>query len=332
MRASIDLNTAIANAVEMVNEDMTSYGPIKEVGSSNYHQKNSYINRANEVGLELLQSGHSWAGEMYYSALLDEIFKREKTYDEKFNKGIVYANLGIAQIRNDKIDSGIAYLIAADDEDRPFVGEKYTVLNTPLWRQFEVELLRFVSQITNRHGVHAQFDFSFLINLFESQSVGDRLFLSVTLWTINQHLNRYRAIPNSMSRGRLYSALADLCLVTETLVRKKRRTSEAKPPSFKTLLEAAIPGCVHDKDNRKFYTTSTPSEFNDRLNILIALPTDTTRWISCLVLTRNYMAHRFDYLTDMQSTEDFFKDAYPKAMENTVLALLCLNKAGALQG
>lgn len=320
-----ELKQIIEQGLRVLKEDMVMYGPVDFLGP--YENKNRYIERANQLGVLLLRSGLNWEGEIYYSELLRLIREQEKENGTQYNKGIVFANLGLTQVRNDKFDEGVGYFIAADDEDRPFVTPDYTVLNTWLWDNFEAELIHFAVDTCKAQMADAVFSSDIIQNLFRGLSVEDRLFLSGSLWAIMKNGKYYLETPNKYTRGRLYSALSDTCLLSETLVRKKYRLINGitnEPRGFRELLDKVVPGCVHNKKGENTFGAKTPLEFSEKLSLLSRIQTQPSRWISCLLLTRNYIAHRFDYLTGMSATDDFFKDTYSLAVENSLSALLYL--------
>ena len=75
--------------------------------SGAYEAKNYYFNRANELFLRNVELSDLYA-EMYYLRMLTEISNYEQESGKHFNKGMVYANLGIARILAGKFDLGIA--------------------------------------------------------------------------------------------------------------------------------------------------------------------------------------------------------------------------------
>jgi hypothetical protein len=58
--------------------------------------------------------------ERYYAILLKEIKQYEISNTTNFNKGMVYANLGVCQVAQGKIDEGFANILKAHIEDEPY--------------------------------------------------------------------------------------------------------------------------------------------------------------------------------------------------------------------
>ena len=103
-------------------------------------KKNDYFNEANNYCMvSLWQLKLYDLCERYYAILLEEI----RTYEDKkttnFNKGMVYANLGVTKIVQGKIDEGFANILKALIEDEPCHKKDSSVLvfKNPLFKQFE---------------------------------------------------------------------------------------------------------------------------------------------------------------------------------------------------
>ena len=88
---------------------------------TNYNEKNEYFNEANNIcQLSLWKFGLLDLCERYYALLLKEIRDYERNQSTNFNKGMVYANLGVSQVAQGKIDVGFANLLKAHIEDEPY--------------------------------------------------------------------------------------------------------------------------------------------------------------------------------------------------------------------
>jgi hypothetical protein len=71
--------------------------------------------------------------------MLETIGRFERKYEYNHNKGMVYANLGISQAAQKKIDEGFANILKALDEDRGYLEDKpeLVIFNNTLFRQTE---------------------------------------------------------------------------------------------------------------------------------------------------------------------------------------------------
>ena len=124
-------------------EDMersTSYEPHRE--GFKREQKDYYTFRANnKFGIRVMgkpeEKIHPFYSDFYYAELINIINQYEDISHKHFNKGIVFANLGIAQIAQNKFDAGIAHLLTAEWEDREVANPKEFILDSRLWGQFE---------------------------------------------------------------------------------------------------------------------------------------------------------------------------------------------------
>jgi len=213
----------IRNGLIQLKEDMEScdsFDPRKP-----YEEKDKYFTRANSKGVRVLRRGHHCTAEQYFQAMVQAIVEHERQCGKSFNKGMVYANLGIAQLRNGKTDSGIAHLLAADAEDRPIVPPDHSILNTDLWLQFEKPIVfGMLTALNKEPGAALNFavDEAFLNHLLKTMGEQDRLFLSGTVLALHHNLEQNKVRENAYTWGRLYSCLKDLCLLTESLLRKRQ--------------------------------------------------------------------------------------------------------------
>ena len=149
------MNALIQVGLSFLREDFPNNPSADECNE--YEEKNWYFNRANEVGIRLIDSRNYWEAERYFAAMLQGIGRYEKLSGKRFNKGIVYANLGISQIANGKIDIGIANLLTAEEEDRDITKGDFDVLTSSLWIPFERKAANlFFTRAGNYHQVQFQ--------------------------------------------------------------------------------------------------------------------------------------------------------------------------------
>jgi hypothetical protein len=330
----IDLNGMIQHGLLMLNEDIQKYPSIDQV--MEYSEKNHYINRANQHGLFLLRSGFHWAAEVYYDVLLSEILKYQKTTNRIFNKGIVYANLAVAEIRGGKIDIGIAHLLRAEAEDRP-VDPEFKILETILWDQFESRIREYLLSLNALSKDVFEIDERFLRSFLGGiKFVEDRIFLSGTLLSIEYNRWAMSGETNSYSLGRFYSGLKDICLLTESLLRKHQypNGTSGKNILLPPLLEGAVGDQLFNKklvQDKKLASAPDLATFLRKLEDFAQVTPVERSWLYYLALIRNFTGHHFDISDTAQSPsgKTFFPDLYEIALQNVLLAFLYLKNIGA---
>jgi hypothetical protein len=191
-----------------------------------YQEKNAYFEEVVRIGASLISDeGFVAPAEHYYRSMVDTIRDYERQNSKPFNKGMVYANLGVILTAHANLDEGIHYLLLADKEDAPFMNIPHGVLTGGLWRQFEDRhVIRHLLQLdaNAQAGLHFQVTEPFIMAFLERIALADRLLLETTIWTIFRNLEFNSVHSNEYTRGRLYSGTRDICLLTETLLRKKQ--------------------------------------------------------------------------------------------------------------
>jgi hypothetical protein len=273
--------------------------------------------------------------------MLDTITQYEQENNKHFNKGIAYANLGIAQIANGNLDEGIHHLLLADKDDAPFRVNPHGVLESILWKQFENRhiIARLMLLTTNSDAsLHLRVDKAFILGFLGRMELPERLLLETTIWTIYRNLDFNRVNSNDYTRGRLHSGLKDICLLTETLLRKKQIADgivpvnslimlgdrRGRPPG---LLSNALSGhgIGYSANMLPTGANSLVEFLNNLEHILNASPSPEVRRIYCLHLVRNFTGHHFDVSSQVLSAtgKEFF-DLYEVTLSNILAAVLYL--------
>lgn len=207
--------------------------------SRGYSAKNDYFSRANNLGMAalwgqpikiLLDSGHvlefsGWDAVKQYDEAMRLLVERyEQETGKRFNKGMLYANLGVAMIVSGQRESGIFHMMAADYEDRDFIkpGLARSIVDSDLWTQFE--RLDFQDWIPDALADVAEFPVhpteqqcSDLLGRIKSPE--ERLFLTSAIMQVRQHLVKAQE-GNSFSISEVFSGLRDLCTFVEHRVRR----------------------------------------------------------------------------------------------------------------
>lgn len=334
----IDVDALIQQGLALLREDMERYPSFDPTRP--YDEKNAYFARTQELGHPLFPLRSFWVAELYYAAMLDAILAYEQASGKHFNKGMVYANLGIAQMVIGKVDAGIAHLLTADVEDAPFVHDDHGILNSRLWRQFERPYV-FDYFISFNGDPNAALSFTvneqFLDDLFRGMEKQDRLFLECTIWALRENLGQNGLCPNVYTWGQLYSGLKDLCLLTESLLRKRQiqdgTIAHAARITLGGLLQNALSGqSIGYPQNGLSTSANDLQEFVNNLeNILTNANNAELRRVYCLHLVRNFTGHHFDPSDRVTSPDGrTFFDMYESALVNALSAILYFKHINAI--
>ena len=327
----VDIDALISENVTLLKENLErypSFDPTKP-----YNEKNEYFIELSRRGGELFSQGLHWAAELYFAALLEVIVDYEQIHNKSFNKGMAYANLGIAQMAIGKFDAGIAHLLTAGEEDRPIVPD-YDILNTHLWLQFENSKIfdYLVNLNTNPDaGLGFTVNKTFLSNLVWGMEQQDRIFFEGTIWILQDNLHQHQLSSNVYTRGRLYSGLKDLCLLTESLLRKKQiANGKITTTSSDTLYDLIIKGPGSQGlrfPQNKLQTKAKAGNIQEFLNnleyILQKTASAQLRHVYCLYLVRNFTGHHFDLSETVKSPNGkTFFDMYEVTLTNILSAIM----------
>ena len=221
-----------------------------------YEAKNVYFSQANNLCMQTLWEKpisvpldsntilklSEWdAIKQYYEAMRVLVEGYEREAGKQFNKGMLYANLGIAMIASGQRESGIFYMMAADHEDRDFIkpGRARSVVYGDLWTQFErphfqewiPDALADAAEFPAPHPTEQQC--SDLLERIKSPE--ERLFLSSAIMQVRQHLAKAQE-GNSFSISEVFSGLRDLCTLIEHRGRQTPKVQgETMGPLFRLL-------------------------------------------------------------------------------------------------
>lgn len=298
---TIDVNAFISEGKRLLKANLESC-PSFDL-TAPYEEKNKYFDELAQRGNALFEGGSYWLAELYFRELLDEIIAHEQECNKSLNKGMAYANLAVAEMANGKFDVGIADLLTADEEDRPFVQDPHGILNTRLWEQFEnPQVFDYLILLTNdpRADLGFTVDKAFLGALFRGMDQQDRIFCEATVWMLRNNLRQNQVSSNVYSRGRLYSGLKDLCLLTESLLRKKQVADGTIEPSSRIMLGSLLKNALSNKeinypqDNLKTSANDLQELVNGLEYILDNAVNAELRCVYCLHLVRNFTGHHFD--------------------------------------
>ncbi len=345
MNGSVMEFDILQQGLTFLQEDMGKY-PSFDLGDYknplvDYPKKNDYFDRANNLGCHHLMERNLYPlAEYYFSACVQSMDEYKRKTGKGFNRGMVYANLGIAKMHNQKISSGIAHLLAAEKEDEPLNEQfrpDYDILNQYLWGQFEDQFIfPTLYELNNDSNADLGFkiDKLFLDRFFRQIDRQDRIFLQGTIWALKNELLTNKNTPNIYTWGRLYSILKDLCLITETMLRKKQAGKGQKSKKQTTLGKLLCHALKYERigyPNQGANSANDVDEFLRNVEMNLNITDAKSRRIHFLHLVRNFTGHHFE-LGDgavSPSGKTFFNDLYPKTLTNVLAAIMYLENISA---
>jgi hypothetical protein len=254
---------------------------------ADYDIKNMYFAVANQICQDSLwRSGLYSFAASYYQSMLDTIKQFEKEQNYHFNKGMVYANLGIAQAIQKLIDEGFANLLKALDEDRGYyaLGRQPTqeFFESPLFKQLEqILVLSFLNnQITFliKDGETCPTAEDFLKSLLDPHQ---RIFFEYTYSKIVENQSVFEEKNNSFSANRLIVYLQDMCVFAEDYLKKKGHNG-----MLNELITGAFPGV-----SLSGCGASTTQELNNKIMTFMSEQNKKKRSLCILLTLRNFSSH-----------------------------------------
>ncbi len=332
------INDAFVDASEWLLEDMEFWESFDS--KKPYEEKNHYIYKANTLfGLKIMDmisknDLHPFYADLYYTFLIRLIKQYEDKNHKHFNKGIVYANLGISQIDQGKFDQGIANLLTAEWEDREIANPKEFILDSILWKQFERKVFIYFIGYGNKNGINFTVDNLFVEKLFKDIDREDRIYLQGTILVLLDNIELNKIAPNNFTYGRLYSMLKDLCLLIESLLHKKQTSLGNSQKTLHPLLVQVLKtqNIVWPSSNPPPKATDFKQLVDQLENILNNQSNDQIRWADCVYLVRNFTGHHFKIDESAKSTSGklFFGDLYLPTLENAFSLLLYFKYINAI--
>ena len=281
-----------------------------------YDDKNKYFAATNTICYSSLWIRRLFGlAEKYYEKMLGIIKEFEEKQGYNHNKGMVYANLGIAQATQHKIDKGFANILKALDEDRGYMGKEKDpvteIFNNLLFRQLEKTIVeeRLATQISDLKGDDQVYPTAneFLNRLTDPVQ---RIFFEYTYAKIVENHDVWKEKPNRFSANRMIAYLQDMCLFAEDFLKRKRHTGTLGP-----LIQSAFPGVdlsdcsasSYDELNRKLESHSQESSKRDRA-------------LKMLLTLRNFSSHNIS----AGESEDFIFRRFDNVFNEILRAVFCI--------
>ncbi len=312
----------------------------------NYDEKNEYFNYANEIcQFSLWGLGLYNLCERYYTVLLKEIKECEINKTTNFNKGMVYANLGVSQAVQGKIDEGFANILKAHIEDEPYhrTDSSRSVFNLRLYSQFEDDkiggregtkdyILRRTQLYQTEETVTV--NMTNLSNFISNLSTDSHVMLISTIEKIRRNLDALSDMDNRFSRLQTLVCLQDLCLVIESELKAKNIITNGELKNilddlFSTRRLAVRPPwkAFFDVTYPTLCTAHSILELKNNLEQILTTITDNkVKRMSILCLMRNFCAHNLDVGNDYV----FGKIKDNTVLDNLISAMLFLHDSAYL--
>ncbi|WP_338461431.1 hypothetical protein VZH09_10385 [Synechococcus elongatus IITB7] len=329
-----DLDCIISNEISALRRNLETFPSFDP--TLPYEDKDAYIQEPIQIGNYLLTYAKLYQkAEEYFDRLIQEIKAFESESGKTFRlKGMVYANLGIAQIIGKNFDQGIAHLLLACEEDKAFNRSPHGILESDLWRQFENQYVfpLFVSLNTTRA---ARLSFSvneaFIEDMLRYLDLEHRLLLEVTIFSICENLKFNRFKKNKYTQVKVYTLLRDLCVLIEALLRKRylvKYPNGLEAGSLYKLLQFNLSARSFRFDDSSLVGKNRAQDiqgFLDNLDFIFKSTEDSVvKQCFCLSLTRNFTGHHLDISNEIRSESSQFalSDIYETIIVNLLAVLL----------
>lgn len=279
-----------------------------------YDCKNMYFSAANKLcQFSLWRQRLYGFAEIYYSVMLNEIKKFENKRKFNHNKGMVYANLGIAQAMQLNIDEGFANILKALVEDRGYFGEgkKPTeeFFKTRLFIQLEerivLSILEKYIKALRKDGEACPSAKDLLNGLVDPDQ---RIFFEYTFARIMDNHRVWTEKPNRFSANRMIAYLQDMCLFAEDFLKRKRYTG-----MLKNLIRNAFPGV-----DLTGCRTGSWKKLNAKLEQYYRESNKRDRALRMLLTLRNFSSHNIS----AGESKDFILKNFDKIFTEILRAVI----------
>jgi len=280
-----------------------------------YDCKNLYFSAANKLCQFSLWRQRLYAlAEKYYRTMLDEIKNFETHNNFNHNKGMVYANLGIAQAIQLRIDEGFANILKALDEDRGYFqkGRKpdEEFFNSILFQQLEkvIVLDPLVKQIEvlRNDGEACPTAEDFLKSLADPHQ---RIFFEYTYAKIVENHKVLGDKPNNFSANRLIAYLQDMCLFAEDFLKKKGYTGMLNALLLAAFSPIDLTGC----------STSSSQQLNDTVENIYRETNKRNRALRILLTLRNFSSHNISACESGDFIPSNFSEVFNEILRAVIL-------------
>lgn len=275
-----------------------------------YDKKNEYFNNANDICQVSLWKLRLYdLCETYYGIMLKEIKRYEMDNGTNFNKGMVYANLGVAQAAQGKIDEGFSNILKAHMEDEPYhkTDPLKSVFKLKLYYQFEEGneeqegmndfILRY-SQLYQGEETRT-IDKAFITDLVASLDTDSHLLFISLVEKIRRNLEILSDKDNRFTRLQIFLCLQDLCLAIENSLKTKNKSTGTLKELLDTLFSTMsgrqrLPWKPVFDSNYGFTSSDNASQFQKNLEEIFKIGESKARRLLLCCAVRNFSAHNLD--------------------------------------
>jgi len=309
-----DLDFVIRNGVGILIEDMKKAPRFDPNNPPEYNKKNEYFNNANNIcQVSLWKLKLYDLCETYYGILLKEIRKYETDNKTNFNKGMVYANLGVAQAAQGKIDEGFSNILKAHMEDEPYhkTDPSRSVFNLKLYYQFEngnegregtKDFILQHSQLYQKEETRT-IDKAFITGLMTSLDTDSHLLFISLVEKIRRNLEILSDKDNRFTRLQIFLCLQDLCLAIENSLKTKNKSTGTLKELLDILFSKAsgkqrLPWKPIFDSNYGFASSDNASQFQKNLEEIFKIGDYKARRLLLCCAVRNFSAHNLDVGND----------------------------------
>ena len=274
---------------------------------SNYNEKNEYFNAANNIcQFSLWKLERYDLCEIYYAVLLTVIKEYERGNNTNFNKGMVYANLGVSQVAQGKIDEGFANILKAHIEDEPYhrTDPSKSVFKLPLYSQFEDRTKDFILKHSELYQKEESkiVDKAFIDRLVSSLETDSRILFISVVEKIRRNLEINNDKDNRFTRLQIFLCLQDLCLSIESALKTKNNLSGTLKPLLDNLFSTSSgrnrTWKILFDNNYGFTTSNNPPAFENNLKEIQKIGDHKARRLLICCAVRNFSSHNLDVGND----------------------------------
>lgn len=309
-----NLDFLVRNGVGLLIEDMKKAPRFDPHNPLEYYKKNEYFNNANNICQVSLWKLRLYnLCEVYYTVLLREIRKYETDNDTNFNKGMVYANLGVSQATQGKIDEGFSNILKAHMEDEPYhrTDPSKSIFNLKLYSQFEngVEGREGTKDYILKHSQLYQteesetIDKAFLTRLIASLDTDSHLLFVSAVEKIRRNTEVLVDKDNRFTRLQIFLCLQNLCLSIENALKTKNNLTGTLKPILDTLFSGASnrqrtwkPD--FDDSYNLAHSIHSVSQLESNLKSILLIDNSKARRLLICCAVRNFSSHNLDVGND----------------------------------
>jgi hypothetical protein len=253
---------------------------------------------------------------------------------------MIYANLGVSQVAQGKIDEGFANILKAQIEDEPYhkTDSSKSVFNLELYSQFEDGKAgqEGIKDYILKHSQLYQteesktIDKAFLSGLVSSLDTDSHILFISVVEKIRRHFIIFDDKDNRFTRLQIFLCLQDLCLSIENALKTKNKkkgmmkelldglfsTTSGRPRGWKPTFDA----------NYGFTTSHDETEFENNLKEIFNLPDSKARRLLVCCTVRNFSSQNLD----VGNNWVFQKANITSIFDNILSSMLFLHDQGCI--